>query len=214
MTNTSRKTIRVAELLTTRQDRIDGPVLLDAIRTALDEHGVVCLSFTDVEYVTPTLVNEAMVPLLDDVPFEEIKTRVLILDVTRHIGDVIRGCMENGVRWNEGNARMVPVIEAERDRSGSCRIVGDLHGMIDLASLTEDDIDALVQSEADRRSDPSATLFQQVVGRGVRDRGVTLYRRRDDARDMLDMPHMAGDLPTSGFDHRAHNAAPRSYRRR
>ena len=166
MVDQSTHTIRVADIATSKMDRTDGPALLNAIRAGIEEHGVICLSFKDVHTLTPTLINEAMVPLLEDVSIEKLRTQIILVDATRPMADTIRRCMENGVRWNAGD-------------------------------LSKD------------------SLIDRLARATPRDLGVTVIECRDEHLDI----HRANkaivsDLPKSGYDHRAQNGAPRSYRKK
>lgn len=234
MTDTSTPTLRVADIATTGQDRIDGPVLLDAIRAALDEHGAVRLSFNGMTSVTPSLVNEAMVPLLEDASIETLRSQVIIVDVTRHVGETVKRCMEHGVRWNAGEftplnaddiARM-PVLEMEQDADGRYQVVGDLHAPAEIPDhlnpfirardLDDAALERLIDSELNRPFDPDESAMDRMMRPTLRDRGITVIQCRDDSRDMFarfEKISMCG-LPGQGFDYRSKNQAPRSYRRR
>lgn len=234
MNDTVTHTVRVADIATTGQDRIDGPLLLDALRAALDEHGAVRLSFKDMASVTPTLVNEAMVPLLENASIDALRSQVIIVDVTRHVGETVKRCMEHGVRWNAGEftgltgadiARM-PLLETEQDEDGRYQVVGDLHAadeipdhlnpFIRACDLDDAALERLIDGEMNRPYDPDESAMERMMRPTLRDRGITVIRCRDETRDMFDRFEkisMRG-LPGGGFDHRSKNEAPRSYRRR
>lgn len=236
MNDTKTNTVRVADIATTGQDRIDGPLLLDAIRDALDRHGAVRLSFRDMSCVTPSLINEAMVPLLEDSPIETLRTQVLLVDTTRHVADTVRYCMEHGTRWNAGEfaplsagdiARM-PILDMEQDEEGRYQIVGDLHipatdipdhldPFVRTGNVDDAATERLIEQElAHRPLTSEESLMESMMRPTLRDRGITVIRCGDEPRDA--MSHFerisVRELGTGGFDHRAMNQAPRSYRRR
>lgn len=234
MDDTATHTIRVADVATTGQDRIDGPVLLDAIRAALDEHGAIQLSFRDVSYVSPTLVNEAMVPLLEKSSIDVLRQQVLLVDASRHIADTVRNCMEHGVRWNAGeftsltahDLARVPVIEMEKDENGQFRMTGELHvpdqipdelnPFVRGCDLDDAALERLIDAERNRVIDPDESVMERMMRPTLRDRGITVIECRDDSRDMFDRFEKItiSGLPGGGFDYRSKNEAPRSYRRR
>lgn len=228
MNDTATPTIRVADIATSGQDRLDGPLLLDAIRVALDEHGAVRLSFKDMSSVTPTLVNEAMVPLLENASIDALRKQVMIVDVTRHVGDVVRRCMENGVRWNAGEFDAIngidpsrtPIIDMEQDADGSYRPVGepripDEANPFVRAHLDDAAIERMIEDEARRPLDSDDSVFDRMMKPTLRDHGITVIRCEPDRHDRFDdFACLGPDLPARGYDFRAKNAAPRSYRRR
>jgi len=234
MNDTATHTVRVADIATTGQDRIDGPLLLDAIRAALDEHGAVRLSFRGMTSVTPSLVNEAMVPLLEDASIETLRSQVVIVDVTRHVGETVKRCMEHGVRWNAGEftplndadiARM-PILEMEQDADGRYQVVGDLHAgdaipdhlnpFIRACDMDDASIERMIDDELNRPYDPDESAMDRLMRPTLRDRGISVIQCRDESRDMFERFEKISisGLPGQGFDYRSKNQAPRSYRRR
>lgn len=232
MNDTATHTIRVADVATTGQDRLDGPVLLDAIRDALTEYGAIRLSFGGVSCVTPTLVNEAMVPLLEDSTIETLRNQVMLVDVSRGIVETVRRCMENGASRNDGklttladiDVTRLPVLDMVKDDDGCYQLAGDLHMPDEIPDhlnpfirgrdLDDATIERMIEEER-RPLDSDESAFDRMMRPTLRDLGITVIRCRDERRDMRDFDMVCGlDLPNRGFDHRAHNSAPRSYRRR
>lgn len=228
MNDTATPTIRVADIATSGQDRLDGPLLLDAIRAALDEHGAVRLSFRDMSSVTPTFVNEAMVPLLENASIDTLRRQVMIVDVTRHVGDAVRRCMEHGTRWNAGEFDVVngidpatmPLIEMEQDADGRYQPVAeptipDEANPFIRRHLDDLTIERMIEDEHRRPIDSDDSIFERMMKPTLRDHGITVIRCTADRFDHLaDFACIAADLPAKGYDYRAKNAAPRSYRRR
>lgn len=76
----------------------DGAVIADILRRGFSEGHRVVLSFDGVTDVPSSFVNAAFVSLLDDYPFETLKTQLTIIDATKQIADMIRRCLAIAVR--------------------------------------------------------------------------------------------------------------------
>jgi hypothetical protein len=203
MTDAQSATIRVADHVSTGQDRVDGPALLDVIRAGLDEHGAVRLSFEDVSCVTPTLLNEAMVPLLDGSSIETLRQQVVLVDATRHVADMVRRCMEHAVRWNAGEfvvldvgARGASLAEADVTYEKVATLDG---ATLELLLDVTRDIDGRLDVDGD-------SAFERMMGED-RSRRCMSIRCSDVDRDMARFEKISVvDLPPGGYDHRAENA--------
>jgi hypothetical protein len=80
----------------------DGEVINALLVGPLERGDRVELSFDGVSDVPSSFVNTAIVSLLGQ--FEEgyIKSHLKLTDATRQIGDMVRRCLANGVRRQEG----------------------------------------------------------------------------------------------------------------
>lgn len=76
----------------------DGAIIADILRHAFSEGQKVVLSFDGVTDVPSSFVNAAFVSLLDEYPFETLKSQLTIIDATKQIADMIRRCLAIGVR--------------------------------------------------------------------------------------------------------------------
>ena len=72
-----------------------GDAILIKIRAGLAcEPNQLIVSFEGIQSATSSFVNSALVPLLDDLEFGELKRRLKIIDSTRQINDMIRSRLE------------------------------------------------------------------------------------------------------------------------
>ncbi|MBY6164098.1 STAS-like domain-containing protein [Mameliella alba] len=67
-----------------------GAVVYDALNNALARHQIVSLDFSGVPNVTSSFVNTALLPLLADFSFSELKIRLKISGTNRQIANMIR----------------------------------------------------------------------------------------------------------------------------
>jgi hypothetical protein len=76
----------------------DGDALLRVLRSALSRADRIIVSFVGVGDVPSSFVNAALVPLLDQLSFDEIKRRLVIRDANPQIGDMVKRCFHNATR--------------------------------------------------------------------------------------------------------------------
>jgi hypothetical protein len=86
--------ILVNDLVEVAVGEDDGTIVFDALRTALSNHDMVTLSFAGIKTATTSFVNTAFVPLLDQMPFGDIKRRIQVVDSTRQINHMIKWRLE------------------------------------------------------------------------------------------------------------------------
>jgi len=82
--------IRVADLVGAADTSEHGVRVHEALVIAMRQGGAVTISFDGIASATSSFVNAAFVDLLDDYSFDDIKTRVRIVESARQINAMIR----------------------------------------------------------------------------------------------------------------------------
>lgn len=67
----------------------EGDIILNQIAPSIYNGEVVVVSFKGISSVTSSFLNSAFIPLLDRVPFSELKNRMKFIDSNRTINDSI-----------------------------------------------------------------------------------------------------------------------------
>lgn len=83
-------TIRVLSVVPRTFNNDDGRVVNDAIREALAREEVVTLSFDGVDSVPSSFVNSALITLLRDLSFDEVRRRLRFVQTNSQINEMIR----------------------------------------------------------------------------------------------------------------------------
>ncbi|KQX19053.1 MULTISPECIES: STAS-like domain-containing protein [unclassified Sphingomonas] len=78
----------------------DGAVINHVLRDAFAQDSKVTLSFDGVVDIPSSFVNAALVPLLDEVSFDWLKSHLAVVDANRQIADMVRRCLGNASRTN------------------------------------------------------------------------------------------------------------------
>jgi hypothetical protein len=87
--------IRVTDVALGADTADQGAAVLARIKAELaDQPNQVIVSFGGIQSATTSFVNSAFVPLLDDLNFNNLKSRLKIVDSTRQINDMIRSRLE------------------------------------------------------------------------------------------------------------------------
>ncbi len=86
--------IRVLKLVPDCNSRLSGEILGNAIQKALGGSSSVTVCFAGVEDVPSTFVNVAFVPLLDRYDLSEIRHRLVVINSTRQINEMIKRRLE------------------------------------------------------------------------------------------------------------------------
>lgn len=92
-------TIRVLNVVPRAFNNEDGRAVNDAIRAALNSDEIVDVSFDGVDSVPSSFVNTALISLLRDISFNEIRRRLRFSNTNSQINDMIRS------RFNDEFAR-------------------------------------------------------------------------------------------------------------
>ncbi len=83
-------TVLVASLVDYCDTADQGEVVFKAINRGLDSSDTITVSFSDCLTATSSFANVAFVQLLDRMSFDEIKSRIKIVNCTSQIGDMIK----------------------------------------------------------------------------------------------------------------------------
>lgn len=83
-------TIRVLDVVPRTFNNDDGREVHDAIREALAREEVVTLSFDGVDSVPSSFVNSALITLLHDLSFDEVRRRLRFVQTNSQINEMIR----------------------------------------------------------------------------------------------------------------------------
>jgi hypothetical protein len=76
----------------------DGQRIHRVISGPLKRGEIVELSFDGVSEVPSSFVNTAIVNLLADMDIDHIKTHLKIVNINKQIADMVRRCLDNGLR--------------------------------------------------------------------------------------------------------------------
>lgn len=82
--------IRVLDFVDRCYNGEDGQVIHDIIASSLTSSGRLVVSFDGVDSVPSSFVNVALISLLDEWDFDEIKRRLSFVDTNSQINDMIR----------------------------------------------------------------------------------------------------------------------------
>jgi STAS-like domain of unknown function (DUF4325) len=87
--------MRILDVTTGADTGDQGEPVFERLRRALsDKDGIVAVSFDGVKTATSSFVNVAFVQLLLSYSFQDIKSRLRVVDSTRQINDMIKSRME------------------------------------------------------------------------------------------------------------------------
>lgn len=86
--------IRVFDIVSSADTTEQGQAVLVRLLDELDHHQEITISFEGIHAATSSFVNVAFVPLLRHISFDDIKTRIRIVESTRQINGMIRARLE------------------------------------------------------------------------------------------------------------------------
>lgn len=82
--------IRVLDYVKQCYTQEDGETIYSLINGNLKSGEKVILSFDGVEYVPSSFVNASLITLLDEMPFDAIRSRLSFVDTTKQINEMIK----------------------------------------------------------------------------------------------------------------------------
>jgi Mg/Co/Ni transporter MgtE len=86
--------IQVNTLIAAAVTEADGAAVFAELSRELQRQDVVTLSFSGLKTASTSFVNTAFVPLLDLMPFQDIKRRLKVVESTRQINHMIKWRLE------------------------------------------------------------------------------------------------------------------------
>jgi uncharacterized protein len=90
--------VRALDLVPQCYSADDGTVVALAVLRCFETENKAEISFDGVSDVPSSFVNAAFVSLLDEYPIEYIREKLVIMDATKQIADMVRRCLANGIR--------------------------------------------------------------------------------------------------------------------
>ena len=82
--------IRIADIVPGADTADQGNRLFEILQQALRGPGTVTISFDGIQTATSSFVNTAFVALLDDFSYEDLRSRIRVINSTRQINDMIK----------------------------------------------------------------------------------------------------------------------------
>lgn len=86
--------IQVADIVPGANTAEQGGRVFEILRNTLSAPGVVTISFEGIQTATSSFVNTALVALLDDFSYEDLRSRIRVTNSTRQINDMIKTRLE------------------------------------------------------------------------------------------------------------------------
>ena len=83
-------TIRIADHVSQASTYDDGKIIFDLIATQLGKDDCVVVSFAGIQAVPSAFVNSAFLQLLEIAPLETIQRKLVIIDSTKFINELIK----------------------------------------------------------------------------------------------------------------------------
>jgi hypothetical protein len=90
--------IRIADVVPGANTSDQGSKVYDVLCNAMRTPGQVTVSFDGIQTATSSFVHAAIVALLDDFPYGDLKDRLRITSSTRQINDMIKTRLERSAR--------------------------------------------------------------------------------------------------------------------
>jgi hypothetical protein len=82
--------IRILDIASGADTSAQGTCVFAVVKKALSGGGSVVVSFDGVQTATPSFVNTALVDLLNDFSYDDLKARLRVTNSTRQINDTIK----------------------------------------------------------------------------------------------------------------------------
>ncbi|HEY8118149.1 MAG TPA: STAS-like domain-containing protein [Methylophilaceae bacterium] len=86
--------INIVDYVKTASTYEDGEVIYKLISDAIRRDEQVILSFSGIPSVPSAFINSAILRLLEDFSFEKIREKIIFVNTTKHINDLIKSRFE------------------------------------------------------------------------------------------------------------------------
>ncbi|MCA3238105.1 MAG: STAS-like domain-containing protein [Curvibacter sp.] len=96
--------IRILDHVSTASSYEDGETVYTLIKSHIDDGNSVDLSFDGISSVPSAFVNSAIIRLLENFSFEQVKAHLHIIDSTRHINQLIKSRFDFATKNTSGKA--------------------------------------------------------------------------------------------------------------